>query len=246
MAESRRRISSSSWSGCGSGSGRRARASCLALAIVAGVAAYALVQRGAARAQARHAHGGELAGRALADIPTNPQVSVGLALRAAELSPGRQSADVLRSSLAAMRETRILRLGGEIAAASFAPRGERLLVASKNGRLGLYGVSGRPLARLPRQSALTTATWSPDGKTFATGSLKGRAAIWQAGHDIPAAEFSTPSPITALSFDRKTLLVGSGTHVRLVDLPSGRVKTIALPSAVLTGVLDPTGQAFAV
>ncbi len=85
----------------------------VALAIVAGIAVFALVQRSDARTQARHAHGAALAGRALADIPTNPQVSVNLALRAAQLSPGRQTADVLRSSLAAMRETAIVRLGGD-------------------------------------------------------------------------------------------------------------------------------------
>ena len=57
---------------------------------------------------------------------------------------------------------------------------------------------------------------------------------------------STPSPVTGLSCDRTTLLVGSGTHVRLVDLATGRIKTVAFPSAVVTAVLDPTGQVFAV
>ena len=57
---------------------------------------------------------------------------------------------------------------------------------------------------------------------------------------------STPSPVTALSFDRTTLLIGSGTHVRLVDLATGRTKTIALPGGVLAAVLDPTGQVVAV
>jgi WD40 repeat protein len=223
-------------------------ASFIALALVAAVAVFALVQRSDARTQARNAHAGALAARAFADIPTNPQISVQLALRAAELSPARRTVDVLRSSLAAMRETRILQLGGNIVAASFAPKGkpERLLVASNNGRLGLYDNLGRRVAQLQRQPPLTTAVWNPDGKTFATGSADGKAAIWQVGHDSPTAEFSTPSPITALSFDRTTLLIGSGTHVRLVDLASGRVKTIVLPSGILAGVVDPTGQVFAV
>ena len=221
-------------------------ASLVALAVVAGVAVFALVQRSDARTQARHAHGGELAGRALADIPTNPQVSVSLALQAAELAPGRQTADVLRSSLAAMRETRILRLGGNIVAAAFAPHGERLLVASSNGRLGLYNRSGRPVALLRRQPRLTEAAWSPDGKTFATGAFSGSVAVWQVGRDFPVRTVSTPSPVTALSFDPTTLLIGSGTHVRLVDLATGRTKTVALPGGLLAAVLDPTGQVFAV
>src|SRR4029079_2345739 len=135
-------------------------ASLVALAVVAAVAVFALVERSDARTQARHAHGGALAGRALADIPVNPQVSVQLALPAAQLSPGRQTADVLRSSLAAMRETRILQLGGKSVFASFAPRGERLLVVSSNGRIRLYNRSCRPLQRLRLLHPATDAAWS--------------------------------------------------------------------------------------
>jgi WD40 repeat protein len=222
-------------------------ASLVALAIVAAVAAYALVQRSDARTQARHARGGALAGRALADIPTNPQVSVGLALQAAGLAPGRQTANVLRSSLAAMRETAIIRLGGNIVTAAFAPHRGRLLVASSNGQAGLYDRAGHRLAVLPRQPTLTEAAWSPDGRVFATGNFNGGVTVWQGQGSLSELRtISTTSPITALSFDRTTLLVASGTHVRLVDLASGRTKTIAFRSGVITGVLDPTGKVFAV
>ena len=221
-------------------------ASLVALAVVAAIAAYALIQRSHARTQARRAHGGELAGRALASIPTNPQISVGLALQAAELAPGRQTANVLRSSLAAMRETRILTLRGDIVAAAFAPRGEQLLVASSNGRVGLYNRAGIQTHVLQHQSPLTEAAWSPDGKTFATGAVNGSVAIWRVGRDSPVRKISTPSQVMALSFDRTTLLIGSGTHIRLVDLATGRTKTIDLGAGVLAAVLDPTGQVFAV
>ncbi len=222
-------------------------ASLVALAIVAGVAIFALVQRSNARTQARRAHGGELAGRALADIPTNPQVSVQLALQAAQLSPGRQTADVLRSSLAAMRETRILDLGkGKIVFAAFAPRGDRLLVANSNGHVGLYDRSGRLIQALPRQHQLTEAAWSPDGRHFATGAFDGSVVVWRVGSSTPLHEIDTTAPVTALSFGATTLLVGSGTHVRLFDVKTGRTKTILLRGGVLAAVLDPTGQVFAV
>jgi WD40 repeat protein len=221
-------------------------ASLVALAIVAGIAAYALVQRSDARTQARHARGGELAGRALADIPTNPQVSVGLALQAASLAPGRNTADALRSSLGAMREEKIIRLFGNIVYAAFAPRGERLLVASSDGRVGLYDRGGGLLGMLPRQRRLTDAAWSPDGRLFATGTFDGNVSVWPVGLNGPLRTISTPSPITALGFGRTTLLIGSGTHVRLVDLASGRTKTIGFSGAVVAAVLDPTGRVFAV
>jgi WD40 repeat protein len=225
-------------------------ASLVALFIVAAVAAYALVQRSHARTQARHAHGVALVSRAQADIPTNPQVSVSLALKAVQLSPGRQTADLLRESLAAMHERAIVRLGGTIIAAAYAPAvapwGERLLVASNNGRLGLYDRIGHLLVSLPRQHPLTEAVWSPNGRFFATGTFDGEVGIWRVATHALIRTVSTPSPVTALSFDRNTLLIGSGTHVRLVDLASGRVTTITLPTAVLSAVLDPAGKVFAV
>ena len=217
----------------------------VALAIVAAIAAYALVQRSDARTQTRHAHGRELAARALAEIAVNPQVSVELALRGAKLAPGQDTADVLRSSLAAMRETGVLRLGGSIVTAAFAPRGDRLLVASNDGRLGLYDNAGHQITALPRQHRLSAAAWSSDGRLFATGTENGSVALWRAGSTTPVRTISTGSPVVALSFDRDTLLVGSGTHVRLVDLESGTTKTIRFHSGVLAAALDPTGRVFA-
>jgi WD40 repeat protein len=221
-------------------------AGCIAFAIVAGIAIYALVLRSDARTQAQRAQGRELAARALNAIQTNPQVSVQLALQAARLAPGSDTAGVLRTSLGAMREKRILRLGGTVVAAAFEPQGKRLLVASDNGRLGLYTSGGVPLEAPPRQQKLTTAVWGPGGRVFATGSEDGTAAVWKAGQRAPERTVSTPSPVTALSLGKSTLLVGSGTHVRLLDLASGRTRTIALGGRVDAAVLDPTGRLFAV
>jgi WD40 repeat protein len=102
------------------------------------------------------------------------------------------------------------------------------------------------VAVLQRQPKLTEAAWNPDGKTFATGAVDGSVAIWRVGRDSPLRTIATPSQVTALSFDRTTLLVGSGTHVRLVDLATGRTRTIAVGGGVLAAVLDPTGRVFAV
>jgi len=221
-------------------------ASLVALAVVAGVAVYALVQRSDARTQARRAHGAALAARAQADIASNPRRSVDLALQAALLAPGRNTADALRASLAAMRENRVLQLGGQIVTAAFAPHGERLLVASTDGKVGIYSRGGRRLGSIPRQRTVTAAVWSPDGKLFAVGTSDGNVSVWPVGLAGPIRTITTPSTVTALAFDKTTLLVASGTHVRLVDLATGRTKTVGFPGGVLAAALDPTGQVFAV
>ena len=221
-------------------------ASLVALAVVAGIAAYALVQRRDAQTQARHARGQGLADRARADIPINPQTSVRLALRAVALDPGRQTTDVLRTSLGAMREKRILRLGGQIRYAGFAPHGGLLLVASSNGRLGVWDSSGNIRMSMPRQRPLQVAAWSPDGRLFATGAFDGTVSVWRPPVAVPLRTIHTPSPVTALSFDRTTLLIGSGTHVRLLDLANGKTKTVGFPGAVMAALLDPAGKVFAV
>ena len=222
-------------------------ASLVALAIVAGVAAYALIQRGDARTQARRARGAALAGRAQADLATNPQVSVELALQAVSLAPGRATTDELRSSLGAMREMRVLQLRGQIVEAAFAPRGDRLLVVSDEGQLGLYDRAGKPVADLPRQRyTVTAAAWSPDGRRFATGLEDGTYSVWRVGRDAPLFTDHSPSPITALSFNRSMLLAASGTHVRLLDFATGHVGVFGFQGAVLATALDPTSPLFAV
>ena len=139
-----------------------------ALVIVAAIAVFAVAQRSTARSQARSAHGRELAAQALAAIPTDPASALSFALQAAQLAPGAQSENVLRQSLLAMRERRVLRPGGQIVYAGFSPTGERLLVASSTGAVGVFDANGNQLLTLPQPNAVTHAAWSDDGKSFVT------------------------------------------------------------------------------
>lgn len=221
-------------------------ATLVALVVVAAIAAYALVQRSDARTEAGRARGRAIASLALAQIPTNPTASVRLALQAAQLSPGPVAENVLRSSLIAMREKRIVDLGGNIVFAQFAPTGERLLVASSDGRVGQFSPSGQRLVVLAHQPALTTAAWSADGSMFATGSSDGSASLWQAGSHTPFRTVETTAPVVALGFGGKTLLVASGTHVRLVPVAGGRTRTLTFNGAVVAALLSPDGSRLAV
>src|SRR5581483_8031162 len=210
-------------------------AAVVALLVVGAAATYAFVQRSNAQTQASHALGRELAARALANLETNPHVSVELALRAAELAPGAQTASALRSSLLAMREERIFRLGGDIVAASFGPSDGGLLLASSNGRLNTY-LDGRLYRVLPRGPALTTAVWSSDGQRFAAGAENGTVRIF--GQGVPTgAAIHTPSSITALGFEQDTLLIAGGADVRIANNAAGGVKTFRFHGLVEAAAL---------
>jgi WD40 repeat protein len=221
-------------------------ATTLALLIVATVAVYALTQRSAARSQARHSHAHELAAQALAELPSNPASGLALALRAARLSPDSEAAAVLRDSLLALREQRVIRLGGQIAGAAFAPHGDYLLAASTNGDAGLYRRDGTRILQLPRGRALTQTAWSPDGTLFATGDAAGTATIWETATGRPLRVVRTTAPVSALSFVGHILLVGSGGHLRIVYGTHGTIRTLRVAGAVVSAALRPNGKTVAV
>ena len=217
-----------------------------ALVVVGAIAVFALVERGTARTQARNAHARELAADALAGLPSNPAASLALALRAARLLPGTQTENVLRSSLLAMREQRVIRVGGDVVDASFAPAGGRLLVASSNGTLRLYDANGSSPVALPRQPALTQAAWSPDGSLFATGAVDGTVTVWRASTGRPVFTVKTGGPVAALDFARTELFIGSGARVRIVPDTGAPIRSFPTPGAVESLAASPNGRLLAV
>ena len=217
-----------------------------ALVIVGAIAVFALVERGTARTQARSAHARELAADALAGLPSNPAASLALALRAAQLLPGTQTEDVLRSSLLAMREQRVIRVGGDVVDASFAPAGGRLLVASSNGILRLYDANGSSPVALPRQPALTRAAWSPDGRLFATGAADGTVTVWRAGTGRPVFTVKTGGPVAGLDFARTELFIGSGARIRIVPDTGAPIRSFPAAGAVESLAASPNGRVLAV
>ncbi len=220
-------------------------AALVALAIVAGIAAFALTQRSSARAAERRAHGRELAAQALAAIPVDPAASVASSLRAVDLAPGRQTEDVLRSSLLALRERRVIRVGGGAVSAAFLPGGLRTLVASSSGIVQLYNGRGDRLVAQARQGPVTRIAWSDDS-LFAIGDATGRATIRRAVDGRVVSTVLTGAPITALSFARRELAVGSGSRVRILRSPGAPLRTIRVNGAVVTAALDGQGKLLAV
>jgi len=71
-------------------------AAAVALVVMAGITIFAVTQRSEARAQARRAHARELAATATADLATDPEQSLRLAVASARMRPTAEAEDVLQ------------------------------------------------------------------------------------------------------------------------------------------------------
>jgi WD40 repeat protein len=209
-----------------------------ALVIVGALAVYAF-------GQAHRSHAHELDARALVELPSDPASSLRLAIRATALSPDSSAETALRAGLLAMREQRVLRLGSPIVDASFSPRSGNLLVAAANGRVVIYSPAGQKVLSLPREGDVTHAVWSDDGQAIAVGGEDGDVRVF-AGDGRLLRTVRTPAPISSLGFVGRTLLIGSGGHVRIVYGTRGTVRTLAFPGAVAAAALSPDKRWVAV
>ena len=216
-------------------------ASAVALAVVAAVALFALVQRGHARSQARHAHAGELAATALADLSRDPVRSLQLALSAARLERTPRVADVLRSALLASHLRLVLPASRAVTAASFSPNSRLALVGSGDGRAVLYDPkTSKRLLTLRVRGPVMAASFSPvghrilvagGGLVLVRGFADDTTKLTLRHRGVRAAAFSpTGDEIVTAGNDRNVRVWrADGTPVWTHPLP-GHVRQVALTS----------------
>jgi WD40 repeat protein len=142
-----------------------AGAALLALAAVAAIALFALAQRERAQDRATTARARERAARALTLLAVDPQRSLSLAVAAASDERTQQIEDVLRASLLAARQRRVLPAVPDASVVAIAPGGrvivqhrDQLRSYAQNGsaHVVLAPIRGRLLA-LSRDRALTAS-----------------------------------------------------------------------------------------
>jgi WD40 repeat protein len=195
-----------------------ATAALIALVLVAGIAVYALVERGRSRAEARRAHARELAAAATGQLDTDPQRSVALAAEAARLEPGRHEEDVLRNALLAANQRAVMRAGGPVSTARFDPQGAHIATASTDGRVRIYRVgAGTPQRVLEVGSPVTALHYSPDGRTLLIGARDGtvRVAAARGGH---TRDFHAGGPVVDALFVEGSTRVVTLTRTGIISL----------------------------
>jgi WD40 repeat protein len=206
-------------------------AALLALAAMAVLAVYALTQRSqardradAARVAARRANARALDSQAGRLIPVqgarrDPELGLELAIRAARLSSTVEAEDTLRRALATSFVRRVLP-DRQVVEASFDARGDRLVVGSRDGRVGVYDATGRhQIATIDTRHKLSSAVPSPDGSLVAT-TVPGRAAsLWDVATGRLAHRLA---PATAVAFDDtgRRIVTAEGRTATLWDTAS--------------------------
>jgi WD40 repeat protein len=183
-----------------------AAASLFALAAVAAVALFALAQRERAQEEATTARARERAARALSLITVDPQRSLELAIASAEDEQTEQIEDVLRSSLDASRQRRVMVADPDAAVVAFDRRG-RVLVPYES-TLRAYAVA-RPAAP-ERVLALDgrLLAISEDARLAAIGD--GRRLLVRSTDDgriVQRVEFTGPVRVARFDSDAERVAV---------------------------------------
>ena len=121
----------------------------VALLVMAGVTVFALTQRSDARAQARLARAREPAATATAELPSNPEGGLALALHAAELHDSGQGEDALRTALLASHLLHVLPAGrSPVRSATFSPDGRLVITTTTDGGARVFDTRTGALMRV--------------------------------------------------------------------------------------------------
>jgi WD40 repeat protein len=198
----------------------------LGLVLVAAIAVFALIERGHARTQERHARAGELAAQANFELGVDPRQSLALGLSAARLDDTPAVEAAVRDGLLASRVRRALSLPSPV------------LATGADGRFALGDARGRVYvgfqqrARLPHP--VTSVAIAPN--QVAAGTQDGSIVVL----GPTRTSLSQPGTVTALALGDSEVAAGSpGGTVRLWRLPSRLVAVLHVRGQVTSLSFSP-------
>jgi WD40 repeat protein len=175
-----------------------AAASLAAVVVLAAISIYALTQRSEARENAREARAGELIALAAASL-TDAQRSLKLALDASRTVRSTAVEDMLRRSLAELRQQAVVRLPAGEQVVAISADGV-LLATTRGGEVRLYGRSGTRLLRRLRHPEATTAEFSRNRRLVATGGRDRMVRVRNARTGRLTQTIAHPSAVESIAF----------------------------------------------
>ena len=166
-----------------------------ALAVVAGLAVWALSERGTAQTRARQARARALDANALIQLTVNPNRGVRLALAAAWLVPGPATESVLRQTLVADRLRLVRHTEDAVTAVAAAPDGKLIAATVKPNRVLLVDARNRRVVRqLVARRAVGEVGFVEQGRRLVAASRQGFAQIWDVA---TGGEVKPATPVVA-------------------------------------------------
>ena len=216
----------------------------VALAAMTAVAIYAFSQRANARREGRHAEARALLAEARHQLDIDPELSMLLGLRAADIERTEQTQDVLSEALEAshvrsLRKTsdtarlqvkpaelarlaRKLRLPHSgVAALDFSPDGRFIATGHRDHDARLWSArTGRLLKVLEgHEGQVIAVAFSPDSKLLATGASDGSARLWNAADGTFLGPLvGHTQMVTSVAFNPRSDLVATGSLDRTVRI----------------------------
>jgi WD40 repeat protein len=189
--------------------------------------------------------------RSQAALPSAPETSLELAVRAATLDPKLSLVEsTLRAALLAARNLRVLRTGDmQTRSASFSPDGALILTAGDAGARIFRAGSGEPVGTLATGRPVDGSAFSHDGHTIVTAE-KGRAELWDADARTRRKALFQEGASTGATFsdDGQRLLTSGAKSARVWSTATGAPvsRRLSFPANVTAAAIDPSGSRFAI
>lgn len=111
-------------------------------------------------------------------------------------------------------EGKVLPHGGPVLTATFRPDGKRLLSGSDDGKIRVWDThSGKVVAGVNYEGAVTCVAFSPDGQQFACGGPSGMVWRWRDGGPMGGQSTKYRVPVSFLAYDPRGAYVAMGGGV---------------------------------
>ena len=234
----------------------------MAIAIVLSIVA--LVQRSSAIANEHTAESRQLAASAESVLPTDPELSTLLSLKALSITYTTQAEAALRDALPGLQSLKTLHTNEPLTAADFSPDDSLIVTAGNNGTVRTWhAATGKPTAvsiKEPGDAPIESAKFDSQGRLILTSSADGTVRLWSAttgreiggsfrdpgGYSINDAEFNADgSRFVVADAGGNAYVLGGPTAITIKE-PGGNGFTKATFSPngrlIATASLDGTAR----